>query len=118
MTKFVGAEYLIACILIEKGKKGYNSVSLADLATYGIYVQRLSLRQKIDAVFLTSKAQFFNAIYDFSDYFDCEFDADEQIKEIRINKTKNIADLSYRFMGYLPKDIFDFLTKAVEQYAA
>lgn len=118
MTRFVGAEYLIASILIEKGKKGQNYVSLPDLSTYGIFVQRLSVREKVDAVFLTSKTQFFNAIYDFSDYFDCEFDSDEQIKGIKINKTKDINDLNYRFMGYLPKEIYDFLTKAVEQYAA
>lgn len=118
MTKFVGAEYLIACLLIEKKKIGYSDISLDALSEYGIYVQKMSLAEKLDAVFLTSKSQFCSAIYDFSDYFNAIFDTRNQIIGIQLNSSKNIDDLEYRFMGYLPQDIFDFLATAVKKYVA
>lgn len=118
MTRFVGAEYLIASMLIEKRKNGVEYVSLDELAMCGIYVQRMSIQEKLDAVFLTSKTQFYSAIYDFSDYFECKFDCDEQMVGIMIQESKNIDDLEYRFMGYLPKEIFDFLSEAVREYVA
>lgn len=118
MTKFVGAEYLIACMLIEKRKKGLSYVSLDELGRCGIYVQKMSIEEKIDAVFLTSRSQFYSAIYDFSDYFECEFDGDNEIRGIKLESSKNIDDLEYRFMGYLPKEIFDFLSEVVKGYAA
>lgn len=117
MTKFVGAEYVIACMLIAKSKKGEKYISLDELGTCGIHMQRMSIQEKIDAVFLTSKSQFYSAIYDFSDYFDCKF-VNDQLAGITIQHSKSIDDLEYRFMGYLPQDIFDFLLEIIEEYAA
>lgn len=118
MTKFVGAEYLIASMLIEKKKNGTNSVTLDELGRCGIYVQQMSIQQKLDAVFLTSKPQFYNAIYDFSDYFECIFDANNELKEIAIRQSKSVGDLEYRFVGRLPKTIFDFLSHVTREYVA
>lgn len=118
MTKFVGAEYLIASMLIEKKKLGTSYVTLDELGKCGVFVQRMSVERNIDAVFLTSKAQFFAAIYDFSDYFECIVDIDNQINGIAIQNSKDIDDLEYRFMGRLPQDIFDFLSNMAKEYAA
>lgn len=118
MTKFVGAEYVIACLLIEKKRKGANYVSIDELGEIGIRIQNMSNKEGFDAVFLTSRVQFFNAIYDFSDYFTCEFDSDNHVKGIALQKSKSIDDLEYRFMGYLPKDIFEFLSEKVKEYVA
>lgn len=117
MTNFVGAEYLIACILIEKKRKGKDFVTLVELSKYGVIVQQLSQKNELDVVFLTSKAQLFNAIYDFSDYFSCKYDLEENLIGIEINKERKIEDLEERFMGYLPQEIFDFLSKAVQKCA-
>lgn len=118
MTKFVGAEYLIASMLIEKKKNGINYVTLDELGKCGVYIQRMSIEQKIDAVFLTSKSQFYNAIYDFSDYFECTLNSDNQLVGITIQQSKNIDDLEYRFVGRLPKSILDFLSNATQKYAS
>lgn len=119
MTTFVGAEYLIASMLIEKSKQHYSSeVTLEELGKYGIYVQSRSVIGNINAVFLTSKSQFYNAIFDFSDYFECLYDSNGQLKGIRIEKTRNVDDLENRFMGYLPEDIFEFLSEITKSYAA
>lgn len=118
MTKFVGAEYLIACLLIENKKRGKDFVSLEELSKYGVIIQKMSQIEDIDAVFLTSKTQFFNAIYDFSDYFSCEYDGEDQLTGIAINQTKKIEDLEKRFIGYLPQEIFDLLSMAVKKCAA
>ena len=118
MTNFVGAEYLIACMLIEKRKKGIGFVSLDELAMYGVCVQKMSVKEKIDAIFLTSKSQFYNAIYDFSDYFEGKYDTEEQFVGIKIRQAKNVESLEYRFIGYLPQDIFRILREALKQVAA
>lgn len=118
MTKFVGAEYLIASMLIEKKKNGINRVTLDELGRCGIYVQQMSVQQKLDAVFLTSKPQFYSAIYDFSDYFECIFDANNELSGISIRQSKSVDDLEYRFVGRLPKTIFDFLSDITREYVA
>lgn len=118
MTTFIGAEYFIASILIEKRKNGVNSVTMEEMGKAGIYVQRLSVRENIDAVFLTSKSQLFNAIYDFSDYFEYETDCFGGIRGIQIKQSKSIDDLENRFMGYLPQKIVNFLSEAINDYAA
>ena len=58
MTKFVGAEYVVANMLIAEKKKGKNYVSFDRLGKYGIYVQAESIKKDIDVIFLTSRPQF------------------------------------------------------------
>lgn len=117
MTNFVGAEYVIATMLMEKAKTGKKFVSIEDLSSYGIHVQRMANNQNIDAVFLTSKSQLFSAIYDFSDYFTCNFDSNGDLESITLEHSKDISDLEYRFMGYLPKKIFEILVEAAKEIA-
>ncbi|MCI7349681.1 MAG: hypothetical protein MSH60_02890 [Ruminococcus sp.] len=117
MTSFVGAEYVIATMLIEKAKKGISHVSIDELGKYGICVQHTANSENLDAVFLTSKYQLFNAIYDFSDYFSCEFDASGNLSEIYLNSSKNITDLEFRFIGYLSDDIYKLLIRVVDLVA-
>ena len=118
MIQFVGAEQLIAMMLIEKAKSGKTKITLDELGRYGICVQKMSVKEKVDAVFLTARIQFYSAIFDFSDYFKCEFDTDGKIIAISIQNTKNIDDLNYRFMGYLPQNIVELLSKAASECVA
>lgn len=98
-------------MLIEKKKKGTNFITFDELGQCGVDIQKMSNEQRIGAVFLTSKSQFYNAISDFSDYFDCTFNSDNQVVGITIQQSKSIDDLEYRFVGRLPKTIFDFLSQ-------
>lgn len=117
MTKFIGAEYVIANMLIKKMEKGEKSVSLAELSRCGIEVQRISIEEKIDAVFLTSRSEIFHAIFDFSDYFQCQYDEDDQLVSITINQNKKLDDLQERFVGFIPQIIVEVLTKAMDKVA-
>ena len=72
MTSFVGAEYVIATMLLRKAQKGVSYVSIDELGKYGISVQHMANSEDLDAVFLTSKYQLFNAIYDFALYGDLD----------------------------------------------
>lgn len=118
MTKFIGAEYVIANMLIKKMENGETSVSLAELSRCGIEVQRISIKEEIDAIFLTSRSEIFHAIYDFTDYFQCQYDEDDQISGITINADKEIMDLQERFVGFIPKTIVDVLLRAIDIIAA
>lgn len=118
MIQFVGAEQLIAMMLIEKAKAGKTVITLEELGRYGICVQQMSVKENVEAVFLTSRKQFYNAIFDFSDYFKCDVDDDGRIIAISIQSTKNIGDLTYKFMGYLPQNIVELLSKAVLECCA
>lgn len=112
MATFVGAEYIIANLLIAMKKKhNRDSISLEELSTAGVYIQRQSLEKDIDAIFLSSTDQLSTAIYDFSDYF--QYDPDQQ--EIFIVKTKKISDLESRFIGYLPFNVLTFLVEAANE---
>ena len=112
MATFVGAEYIIANLLIAMKKKhNRDSISLEELSTDGVYIQRQSLEKDIDAIFLSSTDQLSTAIYDFSDYF--QYDPDQQ--EIFIVKTKKISDLESRFIGYLPFNVLTFLVEAANE---
>ncbi len=112
MATFVGAEYIIANLLIAmKKKKNRESISLEELSSAGVYIQKLSLEKNIDAIFLSSTDQLSTAIFDFSDYF--EYDANNQ--EIHIVKTKKISDLESRFIGYLPFSVLVFLVEAANE---
>ncbi len=106
MITFVGAEYIIANLLIAlKRTNKKASVTLSELSEAGIYIQKMSLSNNIDAIFLSSAEQVATAIYDFSDYF--EYD----------RETKQIEDLESRFMGYLPFNILSFLVKMLYEFA-
>lgn len=114
MTIFVGAEYIIALMLIEKAKIGEQKNSLSEFNNYSISVQKKANEQKIDVVFLTSKSQLFSAIYNFSDYFTCKFDEDGQLKNIMIENTKDILDLEYHFIGFLSSTVLDIMFETVK----
>lgn len=115
MATFVGAEYIIANLLIAM-KKNHNrdSISLEELSSAGVYIQKQSLEKDIDAIFLSSTDQLSTALFDFSDYF--EYDATQQ--EIFVVKTKKITDLESRFIGYLPFTVLRFLVEVANEVVA
>ena len=100
MTEFVGAEYFIARMLIEKHEQ---EISTVELNRFGICVRRLSIEEGVGAVFLTSREEVYSAIYDYSDYFQCIYDVD---------------DLNGKFIKYLPDDIMKLLDEAIKEIAA
>ena len=106
MTEFVGAEYLIARMLIEKHEQEISTVELNRL---GICVRRLSIEEGVGAVFLTSREE---------DYFQCIYDEDNKLIGIKINKNKNVDDLNVKFIKYLPDDIMKLLDEAIKEIAA
>lgn len=117
MATFVGAEYIIANVLIALKKFGKrDTVTLDELSEAGIFIQKNSLTDNgVDAIFLSSSEQVVTALYDFSDYFEY----DRNTNSICIVKTKDIRDLESRFIGYLPFNVLSFLvdvtTKFVQQ---
>ena len=115
MTEFVGAEHLIARMLIEKREQ---EISTAELNKLGICVRRLSIKEEVDAVFLTSREEVYSAIYDYSDYFKCVYDEDNKLIGIKINENKNIDDLNTKFIKYLPENIMKLLDEAIKEIAA
>lgn len=115
MTEFIGAEYLIARMLMENNEK---EISIAELNRLGICVRRLSIEEGVGAVFLTSRDEVYSAVYDYSDYFQCNYDVDGKMIGIKINKEKNIEDLNTRFIKCLPDQIIQLLNKAMKEIAA
>lgn len=114
MVTFVGAEYIIANLLIALKKiSKRDMVTLDELSEAGIFIQTKSLSENVDAIFLYSSEQVASAIYNFSDYF--EFD--RELNAIRIVKTKKVEDLENRFMGYLPFSVLSFLVKFLSEFA-
>ena len=113
MATFVGAEYIIANVLIALKKANKKEViSLDELSQAGIYIQKMCMQDDIDAIFLSSSEQVANALYDFSDYFEY----DDANNSIYIVKTKNIDDLESRFMGYLPFEVLSFLVNVSMEF--
>ncbi|MCH5315136.1 MAG: hypothetical protein J1E81_04420 [Eubacterium sp.] len=114
MATFVGAEYIIANVLIALKKfSNRDMVTLDELSEAGIFIQQQSLSDdKIDAIFLSSSEQVVTALYDFSDYFEY----DRKTNSIRIVKTKNIQDLESRFIGYLPFNVLSFLVNITMKF--
>ena len=114
MATIVGAEYIIANILIAlKRLNKKESITLDELSKAGIYIQKQSLvDEEIDAIFLSSSQQVVTALYDFSDYFEY----DQSKDSINIVNTKNIDDLEIRFIGYLPLKILQFLVNKSIEY--
>ncbi len=115
MTEFVGAEHLIARMLIEKYER---EVSVAELNRLGICVRRLSIEEGVGAVFLTSREEVYSAICDYSDYFQCIYDEDHQFTGIKINEDKNADDLEKKFIRFLPDHIMKLLDEAIKKIAA
>ena len=115
MTEFVGAEYLIARMLIEKHE---GEISTAELNRLGICVRRRSIEEGVGAVFLTSREEVYSAIFDYSDYFQCVYDDDNKLSGIRINENKNADDLKIKFIKYLPDIIMKLLDEAIREIAA
>lgn len=114
MVTFVGAEYIIANLLIAlKRINKRETVTLDELSEAGVYIREMSLSEDIDAIFLSSSEQVATAIYDFSDYFEYDRETDA----IKVVKTKKIEDLESRFMGYLPFDVLSFLVKRLLEFA-
>ena len=71
MATFVGAEYLIANVLIAFKKiSQQDTVTLEQLSEAGIYIQQKSLDEGVNAIFLSSSEQMVSAVYDFCDYFE------------------------------------------------
>ncbi len=114
MATFVGAEYIIANVLIALKKTNKKDVvTIDELSKAGVFIQKRSLSEnEIDAIFLSSSEQVATALYDFSDYF--EYDKDNN--SIRIVKTKNIQDLESRFIGYLPFNVLSFLVNMTMEF--
>ncbi len=114
MATFVGAEYIIANILIALKKlNNRDTVTLDELSEAGIFIQQQSLyKNEIDAIFLSSSEQVVTALYDFSDYFEY----DRETNSIHIVKTKNIKDLESRFIGYLPFNVLNFLVDITAKF--
>lgn len=90
-----------------------DTVTLDELSEAGIYIQKQSISENINAIFLSSSDQVASAIYDFSDYFEY----DRGINSIRIVKTKKIEDLESRFIGYLPFSVLSFLVNMSMEFA-
>ena len=109
MTSFVGAEYVIAGMLIQKIKLGQNFLPVEELSRYGINLQNKANARNIDIVFLTAKEQINNAIHNYSDYFNCSYDTYNQVKYIMLDNSKDISDLEYHFMAYLPKTVLELI---------
>ncbi len=115
MTEFVGAEYLIARMLIEKHER---EISTAELNRLGICVRRRSIEEGVGVVFLTSREEVYSAIYDYSDYFQCIYDEDNRLSGIKINESKSTDDLKIKFIRYLPDAIMKLLDEAIREIAA
>ena len=114
MTNFIGAEYIIATILTEQIKRGKSYVSLNDLCECGICAQNMANSQEIDVIFLNSKVQLINTIYNYSDYFKCVFNNNGDINGVILDYSKDINDLEYHFIVYLPQNIFDILVEVAK----
>lgn len=117
MTKFVGAEYVIACTLIDLKKKGKDTISVSELFDYGIQMQNYSIEYGVDVVFLTAIPYVETAIYDFSDYFSVKKGTDGSIVSISIVSGKEITDLNERFVGSIPLDILSIIKKVLSSAA-
>ena len=115
MAEFVGAEHLIAKMLIESHEQ---EISLIKLNQLGICVRRLSIEEGVGAVFLTSREEVYSAVYDYSDYFQCIYNEDNKLIGIKINDAKSVDDLNAKFIKYLPDAIMGLLDEAIKQVAA
>lgn len=119
MGTFIGAEYLIANVLIELKRNGIDRISTQELREYGGSVQKRCLSENLDAVFLVSSDSVGSAIYNFSDYFSLGEEGGTEY--ISINNSMPVEDVKKRFMGYIDPDVLVILIEqavsAVEEIA-
>ena len=114
MATFVGAEYIIANVLIAlKRRKNKATISRSELNDFCIYIQKMSIEKDLDVIFLISQDQLDLALFDFSNYFEYS----ESGNIICINKNKQITDLASRFVGYLPWNVLAFLVEMTDEFA-
>ena len=107
MTTFVGAEYVIANILIAEELNYHNdSISIEQLMSAISYIQNLAKERGIAAEFCVSYPDLMKAIDSFSDYFNFN----NQI--VSIAPGRKLDDLKSRFIGYLPLYVISFLVDA------
>ena len=107
MTTLVGAEYIIANILIAENRNNHNnSISMERMLLAISYIQNLAKERDIAAEFCVSYPDLMQAIDSFSDYFTFE----NQI--ISIAPGKKLDDLKSRFIGYLPLYVISFIVDA------
>ena len=115
MTEFVGAEYLIARMLIAKQEQ---QITTQELNRLGICVRKLSFQEDVNVVFLTSRDEVYSAVYDYSDYFECIYGEDDDLSAIRIKEGKGMEDLNIKFINPLPIEITNLLDDAINQIIA
>lgn len=101
MTSFISAEYVIAKLLIEKANANKYEITIGDICSYAVRLQKECNEQNFDVVFLTSAVQIRNTLRNYKDYF--EFD--EQTDRVKIEHTKTVEDLQWHFMCYLPEKV-------------
>ena len=109
MTVFVSAEYVIATMLFKNMRLGNKNISFENLNKYSIYIQQIANNINLDVVFLTSNEQLSNAIKNFSDYFFSELDSLGNIANIKLQSNKDVEDLEYYFLAYLPENVLEIL---------
>ena len=98
MITFVGAEYIIANLMIALNK---TSISFNELSDLDIYLKKMTIKKDIDVVFLTSQDQLKLACLDFPEYFIYN----ENNNTIYLNNKRSMNDLMSRFIGYLPLSV-------------
>ena len=76
MKEFVGAEFLIAKMILAKNSA---AISITELNKLGVNVRRLSINEGVNVVFLTSREEVYSAVWDYSDYFESSYDKDRII---------------------------------------
>jgi len=114
MVTFVGAEYVIANILIAAKKNlRRDSISLAEMYSAATYIQKQAMNEGVNAIFMCSTDNISAAVHDFPDYFGYE----AKKKEI-YRKPKRLSDLESRFIGYLPFNVLTFLVKTANEAVA
>ena len=116
MNTFVGAEYVMANILIALKRKGEESITFERLREIGFQIQTSFNEKGLDAVILTSGDSISAAIFDFSDYF--KYDDPDGKPTILIQKDTTITDLEKRFVGYLPVNILSVLLEEINRMVA
>ncbi|MBE5821178.1 MAG: hypothetical protein E7311_01140 [Clostridiales bacterium] len=107
MATFIGAEYVIANLFIEKSKRKLpQEVSIKEINVFSNYLQKKANSSNIDAIFLTSYYQICNSIYNYPEYF--IFDKKKEI--IYLKKGCDNNSLESRFYGYLSLEVLKFMT--------
>lgn len=113
MATFIGAEYLIANLFIEKAKrKLQEEVSIEEINVFSNYLQKKANSSNIDIVFLTSYYQICHSICDYLEYF--TFDKEKEM--IHLKKGCDRNSLESRFYGYLPIEILKFMTLETKEF--